>query len=66
MTKNEALLIKQWDSYGTIAKTNGKLADNESFDKPCTFSFHSAFEDPSTREDAPDRWSMEVRCIVIY
>ena len=66
MTKNEALLIKQWDSHGTIAKTNGKLADNESFDKPCTFSFHSAFEDPSTREDAPDRWSMEVRCIVIY
>lgn len=66
MTKNEALLIKQWDSHGAIAKTNGKLADNESFDKPCTFSFHSAFEDPSTREDAPDRWSMEVRCIVIY
>ena len=66
MTKNEALLIKQWDSHGVIAKTNGKLADNESFDKPCTFSFHSAFEDPSTREDAPDRWSMEVRCIVIY
>src|SRR6056300_144081 len=61
MTKNEALLIKQWDSHGAIAKTNGKLADNESFDKPCTFSFHSAFEDPSTREDAPDRWSMEVR-----
>ena len=66
ITKDEALLIKQWDSHGSIAKSNGKLSDNESIDNPCTFSFHSAFEDPSTREDAPDRWSMEVRCIVIY
>ena len=66
ITKDEALLIKQWDSHGSIAKSNGKLSDNESIGNPCTFSFHSAFEDPSTREDAPDRWSMEVRCIVIY
>ena len=66
ITQDEALLIKQWDSHGSIAKSNGKLSDNESIDNPCTFSFHSAFEDPSTREDAPDRWSMEVRCIVIY
>ena len=66
ITKDEALLIKQWDSNGTIAKTNGKLSDNESIDNPCTFSFHSAFEDPATRDDAPDRWSIEVRCIVIY
>ena len=66
ITKDEALLIKQWDSHGSIAKSNGKLSDNESINNPCTFSFHSAFEDPSTREDAPDRWSMEVRCIVIY
>ena len=66
MTQNEALLIKQWDSNGSVAISNGKLADSESITSPCTFSFHSAFEDPSTREDAPDRWSMEVRCIVIY
>ena len=66
ITKDEALLIKQWDSHGSIAKSNGKLSDNESLHNPCTFSFHSAFEDPSTREDAPDRWSMEVRCIVLY
>ena len=66
ITKDEVLLIKQWDSNGTMAKTNGKLSDNESIDNPCTFSFHSAFEDPATRDDAPDRWSIEVRCIVIY
>lgn len=33
---------------------------------PCTFSFHSAFEDPASPPDAPDRWSIEVRCMVIY
>jgi hypothetical protein len=66
LTRDEALLIKQWDSEGNMAKTNGKFSDNELLDNPCTFSFHSAFEDPTTREDAPDRCSMEVRCIVIY
>ena len=66
ITKDEALLIKQWDSDGSFAKTNGKFSDSESINSPCTFSFHSAFKDPFTREDAPDRWSMEVRCIVIY
>tara|TARA_B000000441_G_C21724449_1_gene341440 strand:- start:286 stop:1248 length:963 start_codon:yes stop_codon:yes gene_type:complete len=66
ITKDEALLIKQWDSDGSFAKTNGKFSDSESINSPCTFSFHSAFKDPFTREDAPDRCSMEVRCIVIY
>ena len=33
---------------------------------PCTFSFHSAFKDPASSADAPDRWSIEVRCMVIY
>jgi hypothetical protein len=31
-----------------------------------TFCLHSAFNDPSTPDDAPDRRSIEVRCIVIY
>ena len=66
MTIDEALLIKQWDSEGVLARTNGRSFDSEFSHKPCTFSFHSAFEDPNTREDAADRWSMEVRCIVIY
>jgi hypothetical protein len=66
MTKDEALLIKQWDSSGGLASTNGKLSDSYLPDNPSTFSFHSAFHDPSTNESAPDRWSMEVRSVVIY
>ena len=66
MTNDEALLIKQWDSEGGLASTNGNLSDSDLTSRPCTFSFHSAFDDPNTREDAPDRWSLEVRCIVVY
>ena len=66
MTRDEALLIKQWDSDGTLARTAGAAGDGSDLQAPCTFSFHSAFEDPSTPADAPDRWSIEVRCIVVY
>jgi len=65
MTRDEVLLIKQWDSAGPLAQSDGVQADNEA-DGPCTFSFHSAFDDPHTPEDAPDRWSIEVRCVVVY
>ena len=66
MTRDEALLIKQWDSAGALAQTNGAASDSATPDKPCTFSFHTAFIDPNTHPDAPDRWSIEVRCLVIY
>ena len=66
MTGDEALLIKQWDSAGNLARSLGAEGDASDPQAPCTFSFHSAFEDPSTPPDAPDRWSIEVRCIVIY
>ncbi|MEM7465902.1 MAG: CmcJ/NvfI family oxidoreductase [Pseudomonadota bacterium] len=66
MTRNEAMLIKQWDSAGPLAKSDGKQGDNAEAAAPCTFSYHSAFEDLSVPDDAPDRWSIEVRCIVIY
>ena len=66
MTSDEALLIKQWDSHGKLASTNGNSSDSNLMSEPCTFSFHSAFDDPLVRADAPDRWSMEVRCVVIY
>ena len=66
MTRDEVLLIKQWDSAGTLARSNGASADGSVPRAPCTFSFHSAFEDPAAPADAPDRWSIEVRCIVIY
>lgn len=62
MTRDEALLIKQWDSEGGVARSKGTLPDFEH----STFSFHTAFEDPATPDDAPDRWSIEVRCAVIY
>ena len=66
MTRDEALLIKQWDSSGPLALSNGDEGDGGDYSKPATFSFHSAFEDPLTSQDAPDRWSIEVRCMVIY
>lgn len=66
MTRDEALLIKQWDSAGLLAQSNGTKGDVENAPGPCTFSFHSAFKDASTPECAPDRWSIEVRCMVLY
>jgi len=66
LTGDEALLIKQWDSAGELARSNGANPDAVSPDAPCTFSFHTAFEDPTTPPDAPERWSIEVRCIALY
>jgi hypothetical protein len=67
LTRNEALLIKQWDSAGRLASTKGAQPDADAANSaPCTFSFHSAFEDPATPPDAPERWSIEVRCVALY
>ncbi len=66
LTRDETLLIKQWDSQGEFARSNGGTGDGGGGGGPCTFSFHSAFDDPATPEDAPDRWSIEVRCVVLY
>ena len=66
ITRNEALLIKQWDSAGELARSSGARADSRADAGPCTFSFHSAFKDPATPPDSPDRQSIEVRCIVLY
>jgi hypothetical protein len=49
-----------------LARSEGAVSDGTDAEAPCTFSFHSAFEDPATPLDAPDRWSIEVRCIVLY
>jgi len=65
-TKDEAILIKQWDSSGTMAASDGNASDASVAGAPCSFSFHSAFNDPKTPPDVPDRWSIEVRCIAIY
>jgi len=66
LTRNECVLIKQWDSAGPLARSQGERSDASIFDAPCTFSFHSAFMDPEAAVDAPDRRSVEVRCMVIY
>ncbi|HKP62686.1 MAG TPA: CmcJ/NvfI family oxidoreductase [Polyangiales bacterium] len=66
LTRDEVVLIKQWDSAGVLARSQGRLPDASNSEEPCTFSFHSAFEDPSSAADAPDRWSIEVRCAVLY
>jgi len=62
---NEVVLIKQWDSAGAFASSKGQEADAGST-QPCSLNFHSAFEDPMSPRDAPDRRSIEVRCVVIY
>jgi len=67
LTRDEALLIKQWDSAGRLAQSKGAVSDADAArGEPCTFSFHSAFEDPATPPDAPERWSIEVRCVALY
>ena len=66
LTRDEALLIKQWDSAGALARSEGAHGDGTGGAAPCTFSFHSAFEDPTTPPDAPERWSIEVRCVALY
>ena len=67
-TCDEAVLIKQWDSAGALARSGGSHSDASAGDgdAPCTFSFHTAFKDPNTPPDAPDRQSIEVRCVVLY
>ncbi|MEO0425778.1 MAG: CmcJ/NvfI family oxidoreductase [Pseudomonadota bacterium] len=64
LRRDEAVLIKQWDSAGAFAASKGERSDAGTL--VCTMNFHSAFEDPATPEDAPDRCSIEVRCAVIY
>jgi hypothetical protein len=61
---DEAILIKQWDSAGELARSDGARPD--AYGKPCTFSFHTAFPGPEPAPEAPERQSIEVRCVVLY
>ncbi len=65
MNRDEALLIKQWDSAGTLAQSSGEHGDG-SKNAPCTFSFHTAFATSDLDPKAPRRESIEVRCVVLY
>jgi hypothetical protein len=58
MTRDEALLFKQWDSEGALP-TGRDGADS-------SFCLHTAFWDPTTESDSPDRASIEVRCVAIF
>ena len=66
ITRDEVILIKQWDSAGPLARSSGHSADQSTPSAPCTFSFHSAFEDSNQVGEIRDRWSIEVRCAVLY
>ncbi|MEO1228735.1 MAG: CmcJ/NvfI family oxidoreductase [Myxococcota bacterium] len=66
MTRDEPLLIKQWDSAGALARSQGEAGDGRLEGASSTFSIHSAFEDPETPAGAPDRRSLEVRCVVMW
>jgi hypothetical protein len=61
MTFNEALLIKQWDSFGALAQDRQPDGGGRS-----TFAIHSAFMDPTSPKDAPPRKSIEVRVAVVW
>ena len=58
MTREEVMLILQWDSAGAIAR-------GASEGGPATFSLHSAVSDPRSPPDAV-RESIEVRCVVVF
>jgi len=65
-TRDEAILLKCWDSAGAaFAPPGGKIAESGGR-VPATFAFHSAFEDPSTPLDAEDRESIEVRTLAFF
>ena len=66
MTRDEILLIKQWDSAGALAGSNGAFGDASNPQTPATFSFHTAYHAVDGSEHAPRRQSIEVPCIAIY
>jgi hypothetical protein len=63
IVKDEAILLKVWDSHGETA-----LADNkDEVDRiPATFSFHTAFSDDNAPADCHKRESIECRLIAVY
>lgn len=66
MTRDEVMFIKQWDSAGELSRSGGSRPDGEAADSPCTFSFHTAYRTQEDDAAAPERLSIEVRCVVAY
>jgi len=67
-TRDEAVLLKCWDSRGRDflhlmpGQRQGELVSSV----PATFSLHTGFHDLHTRDDAPDRESIEVRLVAFF
>ncbi|GAB5359861.1 hypothetical protein AAMO2058_000578400 [Amorphochlora amoebiformis] len=73
MEQHEALVFKQWDSNGNLTndakikvKGNGKEAAAKLEKMPPQFCIHTAFKDPTSPVEAPDRQSIEVRCMALF
>ena len=69
MTRDEALLIKQWDSKGNLAAADMKESDKNQQTKKneiATFAIHSAFAPPPTSGQQKPRQSIEVRCVCLW
>ena len=62
MTRDEAMLIKCWDSGGEDFCDHHDMPNLSR----STFCFHCAFEDESDPKDAPERESIEVRTIAFF
>lgn len=63
MDHHEAILLKQWDNQGTLALRRKEVNEDNFLS---TFALHSAFQDPSSPDNAPPRESIEVRCVLIW
>lgn len=59
-SNDEALLIKQWDSQGGLAKGRNRDIQGD----VCTMSLHSSLLDATS--DTDERESIEVRLVVIW
>jgi len=71
MSRDEAVLIKCWDSRGSdflgfLETSRGWPRPPVSAAVPATFSLHSGFDDPATPRDARGRESIEVRTVAFF
>jgi len=64
MTDSEALIMMQWDTQGEFGSIGNP--GHPGHPGQATFSFHSAFDDPTSPGNAPNRESIECRCLVIF
>lgn len=66
MRREEALVLKQWDSHGALARSLVDAPGAAEGAGVSTFALHSAFADPTSAPGAPDRESIEVRCVAVW